>query len=65
MYLRIGDCPVKGRDHVVKLLDLLGSKTCYPVEEEASYESQYLEGPDGEDSQEKYDRASSDDAPRA
>ena len=61
MYLRIGDCPVKGREHVVKLLDLLGSRTCYPVEEELSYQSQYMEDPDDEDSQDKYDKPRSEE----
>ena len=61
MYLKIGDCPVEGRDHVVRLLDLLGSKTCYPVEEEISYQTQYMEDQDGEDSQNKYDELRSEE----
>ena len=66
-FLKVGQCPVEGRDHVVQLMDALGTNTERPAPEplnsEESEQSESDEEPEEENSQQAYDEPPSEEEP--
>ena len=60
MYLKIGDVPSTGRDHVVNYLDLIESKTPWPAELQDEEELNTQVDPAEKDSQDIYDELTSE-----
>ena len=56
MYLKVGECPVKGRGHVTKFLDMIDSSSKYPALPPSDEENDEDYGDESEDSQAKYDQ---------